>query len=75
MLQWRKDDILQTLSDADFSFLDDTKEVPRRERREWTHEEDQLLVKLVDEMGQGNWPTISAQFQDRPAKRCRDRWH
>jgi hypothetical protein len=30
VLQWRRDDILQTLTEADYAFLGDTKDMPRR---------------------------------------------
>jgi hypothetical protein len=38
----------------------------RRERKEWTHEEDLALIKLVEELGQGNWPSIAGHVRESP---------
>jgi len=41
----------------------------------WTAEEDDLVRKLVKEMGPKNWSTIAQQLQGRIGKQCRERWY
>ena len=41
----------------------------------WTDEEDQLLIQVVDERGAKNWSKIASHFPKRIGKQCRERWH
>lgn len=41
----------------------------------WSDEDDQLLIALVNELGEGNWAEIAKNFQDKVGKQCRERWH
>jgi hypothetical protein len=42
--------------------------------RPWTQEEDNLIVKLVQEHGQRKWAIVAAQLQGRSGKQCRERF-
>lgn len=46
-----------------------------RTKGNWSYEEDVLLIKLVNEQGEGNWSSISRHFPGRIGKQCRERWH
>lgn len=41
----------------------------------WTKEEDDLVVKLVNEYGPKKWSLIASNLQGRIGKQCRERWH
>eukprot|EP00887_Chlorella_sp_A99_P002030 scaffold18.g2030.t1 len=41
----------------------------------WVPEEDERLMRLVHEHGEGNWSTIARHFPGRIGKQCRERWH
>lgn len=41
----------------------------------WTPEEDELLLKLVQQQGPKNWSSLAAHFSNRIGKQCRERWH
>lgn len=41
----------------------------------WTEEEDELLVKIVNKQGPKNWSKIAVHFPNRIGKQCRERWH
>jgi len=41
----------------------------------WTVEEDELLLKIVNEHGPKNWSKIASHFPTRIGKQCRERWH
>jgi hypothetical protein len=41
----------------------------------WTHEEDKLLIKLVDKYGARKWVAIAEEMKGRSGKQCRERWH
>ncbi|KAK8866670.1 hypothetical protein M9Y10_009636 [Tritrichomonas musculus] len=40
----------------------------------WSREEDQLLIKWVNEHGERGWTKIAAQLPGRVGKQCRERW-
>ncbi|OHT01832.1 hypothetical protein TRFO_07401 [Tritrichomonas foetus] len=40
----------------------------------WTHSEDALLIKAVNEYGPKNWASISSFVPGRSGKQCRERW-
>uniref|UniRef100_A0A7N0VFI5 Uncharacterized protein n=1 Tax=Kalanchoe fedtschenkoi TaxID=63787 RepID=A0A7N0VFI5_KALFE len=42
---------------------------------QWTHEEDRLLVQLVDRYGIRKWSIIAQLLPGRIGKQCRERWH
>jgi len=44
-------------------------------KRPWTHSEDVLLSKLVDEIGSQKWSEIAKAIKNREGKQCRERWH
>lgn len=46
-----------------------------RVKRSWTHEEDELIIKLVQAHGPHNWSFISSHLKGRIGKQCRERWH
>ena len=41
----------------------------------WTKEEDELVVRLVNQYGPKKWSLIASQLQGRIGKQCRERWH
>ena len=41
----------------------------------WSHEEDTLLVHLVETIGAQKWALIAEQLPNRLGKHCRERWH
>ncbi|XP_071955933.1 myb-related protein A-like isoform X2 [Antedon mediterranea] len=41
----------------------------------WTKEEDDLVVRLVKELGPKRWSLISKYLTGRTGKQCRERWH
>ncbi|KAI3665968.1 hypothetical protein L6452_44604 [Arctium lappa] len=43
-------------------------------RRQWSNEEDMLLVQMVKQHGDRNWVRIAEKFPLRAGKQCRDRW-
>jgi len=42
--------------------------------RSWTHEEDELIVRLVSEHGPKKWTRIAGNLHLRTGKQCRERW-
>ncbi|AET40678.1 uncharacterized protein Ecym_6298 [Eremothecium cymbalariae DBVPG len=46
-----------------------------QKRGPWTSEEDNLLLKLIDQHGAFNWVKISALLKSRSPKQCRERYH
>ena len=46
-----------------------------QERRPWTPEEDELLRKTVERLGEGNWTEIAKEMPGRTPKQCYDRWN
>ena len=43
-------------------------------KKMWTKEEDDQLVKLVNEHGTSNWVIIAQFMENRTGKQCRERW-
>jgi len=43
-------------------------------RRPWSQEEDELIVKLVNEHGLRKWAIVAAQLKGRSGKQCRERY-
>lgn len=43
-------------------------------RNPFTKEEDNLLKKMVEKYGDGNWEFISKKIPHRNSRQCRDRW-
>ena len=41
----------------------------------WTEEEDNLVIKLVQKYGPRKWSLIADHFNGRIGKQCRERWH
>jgi len=44
------------------------------ERRKWSPEEDDQLVKLIKKYGTKNWRVVASHLRDRTPKQCRERW-
>ncbi|KRX07524.1 Homeodomain protein [Pseudocohnilembus persalinus] len=44
-------------------------------KKPWTEEEDQMVIKLVQEYGAHKWTFIASQLEGRIGKQCRERWH
>jgi hypothetical protein len=77
VLSRRAQDILNEMTEADCAFLAEIPEMPKKERRQrstWTPDEDQKLLQLVTDLGQGNWPNIAYHLPGRQPKQCRDRF-
>lgn len=67
--------MLAEMSDEDFAFLENTPALPKKERHPWTQEEDDRLVKLVEEYGQGKWTLVAKQLNtSRTGLQCRQRF-
>lgn len=43
-------------------------------KRPWTQDEDNLLIRLVQEFGPQKWSLIAKQIPLRQGKQCRERW-
>lgn len=41
----------------------------------WSKEEDEVIVRLVDQYGAKKWSTIAQHLPGRIGKQCRERWH
>lgn len=52
---------------------DDTKR--KRVIKKWTVEEDEYMIKLVEEHGTRHWGLIGSKLNGRTGKQCRERWH
>ncbi len=48
---------------------------PKLVKGPWTKEEDELVMKLVKELGPKNWSYIAKSLPGRIGKQCRERWH
>ena len=46
-----------------------------KSKSNWTEEEDELLIKIVNDKGAKNWSKIAFFFPSRIGKQCRERWH
>jgi len=44
------------------------------ERRKWTTEEDEQLIRLIEKYGTKNWRVIATHLKERLPKQCRERW-
>ncbi|KAJ1419702.1 Homeodomain-like protein [Ochromonadaceae sp. CCMP2298] len=47
----------------------------KRSIKKWTEEEDDLMLRLVEEHGTRYWALIGAKLNGRTGKQCRERWH
>lgn len=47
----------------------------RKPKKIWTQEEDELLLKLIDQYGPTKWSVIASFMDNRQGKQCRERWH
>lgn len=43
-------------------------------KRPWSYEEDQLLIRLISELGPHRWTSIACKIPQRLGKQCRERW-
>ena len=41
----------------------------------WSAEEDQLLIGLVEKLGNQKWSDVARNMPGREGKQCRERWH
>jgi len=53
----------------------DEHEAHKRSIKKWTDEEDELMLRLVEEHGTRYWALIGAKLNGRTGKQCRERWH
>ena len=44
-------------------------------RKAWTDVEDELVRRLVGELGTRSWTLVAARLVGRTGKQCRERWH
>ncbi|OWZ08188.1 hypothetical protein PHMEG_00019308 [Phytophthora megakarya] len=44
-------------------------------KRQWTAEEDELMIELVNRYGASKWAVIASHLEGRNGKQCRERWH
>ena len=68
---------IQSPSDED-TYYKGTKQLPHKKsssRQKFTAEEDQLLEKLVDELGTHAWKKVSARMKTRSTRQCRERYN
>lgn len=54
---------------------DESKKKVCRVIKKWTVEEDEYMVKLVEEHGTRHWGLIGSKLNGRTGKQCRERWH
>lgn len=47
---------------------------PKRARKVFGPDEDQLLLRVIDMKGLSSWEKIAAEIPNRTARQCRDRW-
>jgi hypothetical protein len=47
---------------------------PRLVKGSWTHEEDETIIKYVEEYGDKSWARLAAIIKDRTGKQCRERY-
>lgn len=52
---------------------DNARHSPGLVKGQWSKEEDELLIKLVEE-GHKNWGALAARIPGRTSKQCRERW-
>lgn len=48
----------------------DKKKKVRKPKKIWTQEEDELLLKLIDEYGPAKWSVIASFMNNRQGKQC-----
>jgi hypothetical protein len=48
---------------------------PALVKGQWTVEEDQKMIELVQQYGAKKWSFIASQLKGRVGKQCRERWH
>lgn len=46
-----------------------------KQKGNWSEDEDQVLLQLVEKYGPRNWSQIACKFKNRIGKQCRERWH
>jgi hypothetical protein len=74
MLHARADRIKQTLTENDWKFLQNANDIPYRNVKPWTVDEDEKLINAAKEHGTANWALVSKLFQGRSSRQCRDRY-
>ncbi|KAK3279566.1 hypothetical protein CYMTET_12556 [Cymbomonas tetramitiformis] len=42
---------------------------------QWSKDEDDTLLRLVEKYGQQKWSVVASYLPDRKGKQCRERWH
>lgn len=47
----------------------------KRQKKIWTSEEDEILLRLIEKFGPAKWSAIASFIQGRQGKQCRERWH
>eukprot|EP01041_Mallomonas_annulata_P007174 gene7174-14612_t len=54
---------------------DDEDSKRKRVIKKWTVEEDEYMIRLVQEHGTRHWGLIGSKLNGRTGKQCRERWH
>ena len=47
----------------------------KRKKKNWSEDEDKLLLKMIEKYGPRKWSLIAKHIKDREGKQCRERWH
>ena len=55
--------------------LEDLNLTQKKARSKFTHEEDEKLKQLVENLGNDDWVSISNKMSGRNPRQCRDRWN
>jgi myb proto-oncogene protein len=67
--------MLSEMNNSDFAFLKNVQQAPKKERQPWSNDEDQSLIKLVEQYGQGKWTLVAKQLgTGRTGLQCRQRY-
>jgi hypothetical protein len=82
VVEHKSDQLLREMTDADWNSLGTPSHmdgpepsVPHAgERRAWTSDEDQLLLRTVQELGSANWTQVAQRLKGRQPKQCRQRY-
>ncbi len=75
VLQSKAPKMLSEMTPSDFAFLKNVQQAPKKERHPWSQDEDQSLIRLVEQYGQGKWTMVAKQLgTGRTGLQCRQRY-
>ena len=75
VLHAKSERIKLTLTEEDWKFLQCANDIPYRNVKPWTIDEDEKLVRLALETGGNNWSAVSKELSGRSSRQCRDRYN